>query len=129
MQQQLFYDKYKKYKTKYVSLKNEIHTQHGGLSKMQNDKYKICYPWASNFLEWLIPNLRKAKIPYKNPNTGGDFSRTFIGENPDEIMLDWKHLDISDIDYFNEKINKFGYNIYRQETTDGFIVQFKTLTK
>jgi len=78
------YQKYIKYKIKYLSLKNDLEfNQLGGAKKNQTKKrpnlFILLISSCFGFLQWLLPNLRKYHVPYKNPNTDGDYSRTFIG--------------------------------------------------
>jgi hypothetical protein len=82
-----YYEAYIKAKMSYIE-------QKGGKAKkfILGEEYEIVYPAASDFLEWLLYHLRKYKIPFKNPNTDGDFSRTFIGKSKNPIEMDWKHF-------------------------------------
>lgn len=125
------YHKYIKYKTKYINLKNESNASQTGGNKIQDNSYIVTYPSASNFLSWLLPKLRKNKIPYKNPDTGGDFSKTFVGKDKKGVMMDWKHLDAYDIDQFNKQINAYGYHVtyYPIEGIGNYVVQFCKLDK
>ena len=130
------YQKYIKYKIKYLSLKNDLEINKlGGAKKNSKQKkaepvHVVKYPAASDFLEWLLPNLRKYRIPYKNPNTDGDYSRTFVGSDKEGIMMDWKHFDAYDIDQFNRQINKFGYNVdYDYDNDHGYEYTVKFVKK
>jgi len=89
----------------------------------------IYYPWASSFLEWILPLLRKHKIPYRNPNTGGDYSRTFVGKAPGvtSIMMDWKHFDTYHIDEFNAALKPYGFKILSKEIERGYKVRLKEI--
>lgn len=82
----------------------------------------IKYPWASDFIEWLIPNLEHAKIPHIRHETDGDYYKLSIGK--EKLQLDWKRLDKSEIDYVNDLLEPYGHIIGYKETDYGFFVTF-----
>ncbi len=95
-------------------------------AKVQAKDGYIYWPWASSFLDWLLPLLKKYKISYKNPNTGGDYSRTTIlGSKP--IELDWKHFDISDVDSFNNALRQHDFKVIIKEIDRGYFVDLKRI--
>jgi len=51
-----------------------------GRTTKKESSHPIEYPWASNFVEWLLPKLRAKKVPVKNPDTGGDYYDLTIGK-------------------------------------------------
>lgn len=57
-----------------------------------NEEFKIIHLWVSNFIELLLKNLDKVKIPSEQIETGGIFIK-HIGNNNKCLELDWKHLN------------------------------------
>lgn len=112
----------------YIEAKLNYIKQKGGKAKNKftlGKEYEIVYPAASNFLEWLLYHLKKYKIPYKNPSTSGDYSKTFIGKSKEAIQMDWKHLDISEIEKFSKLLVPYGYKIVcRKDDRFEYFVQF-----
>lgn len=121
-------ENYLKVKSLYLQTKTN-NIQNGG-GNIADNAYIVTYPWASNFLDWLLCKLRKNKIPFKNPNTGGDFSKTFIGKSKVGIEMDWKHFDTYDIDQFNKELEKYKCKVEYIKADNGYIiVQFCNLKK
>ncbi len=81
---------------------------------------EITYPWASNFLEWLLPELKARGIPYKNPNTDGDYYTPTIGKK--KIIMDWKHL-YGQIEMVSDGMKPYGYVLNYKEIESGYLVK------
>ena len=84
--------------------------------------FDIKFPWGSNFIEWLLPNLKRVRIPYREIDTEADFYKIELGD--DDFLLDWKHLDNNDINEINNYIKYYGYIIEYEKNPEGFRVQF-----
>ena len=87
-------------------------------------KGEIGYPWASNFVDWLLPKLKAKKIPCKNPNTGGDYYDITIGKK--RITVEWKHLR-GQIEIFSDALRPYGLKITHRETDYGYLVSLKNV--
>jgi hypothetical protein len=91
--------------------------------------FKIKYPAASSFLDWLFHHLRKHAVPFSSPETDGDYYCVKIGDNNKRgksIMLDWKHLDIGEIEAISRKLREYGFCI-TVEDEDWTKVSFRKL--
>lgn len=91
--------------------------------KSTNSK-EITYPWASNFLEWLLPELKARGVPYKNPNTDGDYYTPTIGKK--KLVMDWKHLH-GQIEIVSDALKPYGYAVSYTEVDSGYLVKIDKL--
>src|SRR5579883_1003143 len=118
--------------SRFVSVSEGCCYQHMEQPQCQRDVQPdyIKYPWASSFVEWILPKLKSVHIYAKSKDTDGDYYKIQIGRDGHEIMIDWKHLDDSEIDQFNDAIADYGFVIEykradREGDYGGFDVKFK----
>ena len=81
-----------------ASLGSKYCWQHKRTTGRQRHSHNVVYPWASSLLEWLTPLLTKYKVPFRNPDTGGDYYLIHIKGAEHPMEIDWKHLSEGELD-------------------------------